>query len=109
MSELTNIELEAALDRVLRGDQGAAQRIIDHNKALRAKLAAVTKERDQLQQSAQILAETEGALSAAGIPEEEMPGGELLGIPTPRRVQLLCKQLLAVTQERDALIQAGQP
>ena len=53
MSELTNIELEAALDRVLRGDQGAAQRIIDHNKALRAKLAACEQERDALIQAGQ--------------------------------------------------------
>ena len=43
MNELTNIELEAALDRVLRGDQGAAQRIIDHNKALQSKLAENAK------------------------------------------------------------------
>jgi len=31
---MTPVELEAALDQVLRGDQGAAQRIIDHNKRL---------------------------------------------------------------------------
>ena len=47
MSELTNIELETALDRVLLGDQGAAQRIIDHNKALRAKLATCEQEQDE--------------------------------------------------------------
>jgi len=31
---MTPVELEAALDRTLRGDQGAAQGIIEHNKRL---------------------------------------------------------------------------
>jgi hypothetical protein len=66
---MTPVELEAALDQVLRGDQGAAQRIIDHNKRLElintdyelgkhadaqqvatltAQLATVKQERDDL-------------------------------------------------------------
>ena len=36
---MTPVELEAALDQVLRGDQGAAQRIIDWTKAQREQLA----------------------------------------------------------------------
>ena len=46
---MTPVELEAALDQVLRGDQGAAQRIIDWVKAHNAVLA--NQDKQQLAQA----------------------------------------------------------
>ncbi len=41
---LSAVDLEVDLDKTLRGDQGAAQRIIDHNKALIAAMAQAKRE-----------------------------------------------------------------
>lgn len=46
---MTSQELEAELDKTLRGDQGAAQRIIDHGKAERKQLAEMKQDFDELQ------------------------------------------------------------
>jgi uncharacterized phage infection (PIP) family protein YhgE len=38
---MTRVEFETELDRTLRGDQGAAQRLIDHNKRLLNELSSI--------------------------------------------------------------------
>lgn len=43
-SELSPVELETELDKTLRGDQGAAQRIIDHHKVLRQRVGELEQQ-----------------------------------------------------------------
>lgn len=119
MSELTPVELETALDRVLRGDQGAAQRIIDHNKVLRAKLKAVEQSKatwicqahqsefDRLEQQLATVTQERDAFIKGGVTEELLRAHD--GYIKVGRGCVLVReddwqQLAAVTHERNEVL-----